>query len=211
MVLSTMIKELTKTWGWAKINIEHSCIYICFWLFENKKYKTADGIFCTTFILVCELEWIKCIFNVIIQFSDHNSFKTIHDSWSVIIFSFIFFSRANQSTIPLFFELCTAPSLLLLVENFLQLQKQLMLVWTQLIQLFFQLWYLQIKTKWFRHVLFEQKQRHNRRHNARHIQPLTTLHCTWLSVLCLECSKIPPKDSGHNIDIYTEANMELFA
>ena len=139
-----MIKEWTfiafifssKTWGWAQINKEHSCI--CFWLFEMFENKTAGPH------LSLYVNWNESSASLTssYNFSDHKSFKTIHDSWSVIKKIF----RANQSTIPLFFELCTAPRLLLLVENFLQLQKQLMLVWTQLIQLFFQLWYLQIKT-----------------------------------------------------------------
>ena len=55
--------------------------------------RCVEGNVCTTFILVRELEWIKYIFNVIIQFSDHKVFETLHDNlgdshWSVIIIFF---------------------------------------------------------------------------------------------------------------------------
>ena len=53
-----------------KIYKEPACIcFLLFEVFENEMYKSVDGIVCTTFFLVRDLEWIKYTFNVIVQFS----------------------------------------------------------------------------------------------------------------------------------------------
>ena len=58
---------------------------------------SADGIICTTFILVHELEWIKYIFNVIIQFSHRKLFKTLHDNWGDSHWSVIIYYLGHSS------------------------------------------------------------------------------------------------------------------